>query len=379
MRIVYCVPEISHPGGIGRVTVIKANWFAERGHDVYMITSNQCGDKDFYMLDSRIKHIDLCIGFQAGMDNSSIVKKVINRHEKMRNYEKYLRKLLYEIKADIVVSTFNNDSDFLYKLNDGSKKVLEYHFSHDGYKSVIKYARLGIIQNILQWLKIKKQEFIARKYDAFVVLTNEDAECWKGYENLHVIPNMLTIESNSVSKCESHRVIAVGRLDYQKKFDRLINIWDIVHKRCPDWKLDIYGAGPDKEKLMVQILEKGLQSVITINNPTSKIKEEYLRSSILAMTSSYEGWGLVLTEAMACGLPCIAYSCKCGPQDIITDGKDGFLVEEGDADAFARRLIQLMNDGNLRKTMGSCAKEKSEMFSLDTIMCRWDYLLNELI
>lgn len=379
MRIVYCTPEISHPGGIGRVTTLKANWLAEHGHEVYVVTSSQCGEPNYFDLNHNVKHIDFGIGFQAGMDNTNVIKKLINKWGKMRMYEKCLRDFLYDIKADIVVSTFSNDSDFLYKFKDGSKKVLEFHFSHDGYKSVIKYGNLGYLQNLVQIYKIRKQEVIAKKYDAFVVLTREDAEAWKGYHNIHVIPNMLTFESNEVSNLSKKRVIAVGRLDYQKKFDRLIYIWKIVHEECPDWKLDIFGQGPEKEHLQEMIDAMNLHSIVSINPPTSYIREEYLQSSILAMVSSYEGWGLILSEAMTCGLPCVAYACKCGPRDIISNGIDGFLIEENDKNTFVKQLKKLIKSDELRKEMGQNAKIKSFQFSREIIMNTWINFFENII
>ena len=379
MRIVYCTPEISHPGGIGRVTTIKANWLAEHGHEVFLVTSSQCGESDYFDLSPNVKHIDFGIGFQAGMDNTNVIKKLINKRDKMRKYENSLRGFIYKIKPDIVVSTFSNDSDFLYKFNDGSIKILEYHFSHDGYKSVIKYGNLGFLQSLVLLFKIHKQESIAKKYDAFVVLTHEDAESWKGYKNLHVIPNMLTFESTKLSDCKTKRVIAVGRLDYQKKFDRLISIWERVHKNCPDWVLDIYGKGPDKSMLLEMIREKGLVDTVRINNPVRNIEEEYLKSSVLSMTSTYEGWGLVLTEAMTFGLPCIAYACKCGPRDIITDGQDGYLIDENNIELYVEKMCYLLTNPITLKKYGIAAKNKSNNYKVDIIMKKWEELFQKLV
>lgn len=378
MRIVYCTPEISHPGGIARVTTIKANWLAEHGHEVYLITSSQCEEPNYFELQASVKHIDFNIGFQAGMDNSNVVKKLWNKRAKMQQYEKLLREFLYLVKADIVVSTFCNDSDFLYKFHDGSKKILEFHFSHDGYKSVIKYGNLGFFQDLIQIYKIRKQEYIAKKYDAFVVLTHEDAESWHGYNNLYVIPNMLTFQSDNVSNLTENRVIAVGRLDYQKKFDRLIGIWDLLHKKYPNWILDIFGQGPDKDFLNKMIEEKGLTDSVSINTPTQKIKDEFLRSSIFVMTSSYEGLPMTLLESITCGLPVVSYAFKCGPRDIIDNGIEGYIVEENDKDTFVSQLENLMKNEDLRKEMGQNAVRKSLKFDREVIMNKWISLFEDI-
>lgn len=378
MRIVYCIDEMSHPGGIGRVTSVKANWWVEHGHDVWIATSNQCGKPDFYELNPKVKRKDFAMGFQLGIDNSNLLLKAIRKIGKMKHYRRELEAFVNEVKPDIVVSTFTNDSDFLYKFKDGSKKVLEFHFSHDGFKSQIKYGPKSLKNTLLLNYRLWKHERIARKYDAFVVLTNEDAESWKGYNNLHVIHNMSTIEPMSVSTCEEKRVIAIGRFDFQKQFRRLVEIWNLIAESNPNWKLMIYGQGPEENELQMQIDALGLTQKIELCKPTNKITEVYCHSSILAMTSCYEGWGLVITEAMECGVPAVAYACKCGPRDIIDDGINGFLIDEDDKNGFAEKLQRLITNTDERKSFGSRAKEKSKCFSVDAIMQQWEKLFNHL-
>lgn len=379
MRIIYCLDEMSHPGGIGRVTSIKANWFAEHGHDVWVVTANQCGELDYYELHPSVLRKDFAIGFQLGSDNTNLLMKFIRKIGKMRRYRRELEKFIYEVKPDIVVSTFTNDSDFLYKLKDGSKKVLEFHFSHEGFKSQMKYGPQTLKNKLLLTYRLRKHERIARKYDAFVVLTHEDAEAWKGYDNLHVIHNMLSFESQEISTCKEKRVIAVGRLDFQKKFDRLVDIWALVNKECPEWRLDIFGQGPDRKNLQQRIVENGLSDSISIEGPTRNILKEYASSSMLAMTSTYEGWGLVLTEAMSAGVPCVAYACKCGPRDIIEDGKNGYVIEEGDKETFAKRLVELIKNDELRFRMNKNAIETSINYKTDHIMQTWLKLFDNLL
>ena len=379
MRIIYCLDEMSHPGGIGRVTSIKANWFAEHGHEVWVVTANQGVEQDYYELHPSVVRKDFAIGFQLGIDNGNLLMKFVRKIGKMRRYRKELGQFIYEVKPDIVVSTFTNDSDFLYKLKDGSKKVLEFHFSHEGFKSQMKYGPQTLKNKLLLTYRLRKHERIARKYDAFVVLTHEDAEAWKGYDNLHVIHNMLSFETPEVSTCMEKRVIAVGRLDFQKKFDRLVDIWALVNKECPEWRLDIFGQGPDKENLQKQIHSLGLENVITINPPTKQIGREYRQSSVFAMTSTYEGLPMTLLEAISYGLPCIAYSFPCGPRDIIEDGINGYIIEEGDKEKFAQRLVELMKNDELRQEMSRNAKESSRKYSVENIMEQWLALFSKMI
>lgn len=379
MRIVYCIDEMSHPGGIGRVTSIKANWFAEHGHEVWIVTANQCGEQDYYELHPSVNRKDFAIGFQLGIDNGNLLMKFIRKIGKMRRYRRELEQFIYEVKPDIVVSTFTNDSDFLYKLKDGSKKVLEFHFSHEGFKSQMKYGPQTLKNKLLLTYRQKKHERIAKKYDAFVVLTHEDAESWRGYDNLHVIPNMLSFEPKEHSTCTEKRVIAVGRLDFQKKFDRLIDIWALVTKECPDWRLDIFGQGPDKETLVKQIQLLDLDKIITINPPTKQIGREYQKASVFVMTSTYEGLPMTLLEAISYGLPCVSYIFPCGPRDIIEDEKNGYIIEGGDKEKFAQKLVELMKNDPLRCEFGKNAKESSKKYNIDKIMEQWLALFCKMI
>ena len=277
------------------------------------------------------------------------------------------------------MSTFTNESRFLYKINDGSKKVLECHFNHDVYKCIEKYNNPSFINKLTGRYRTFKDDKIVKFYDAFVVLTNEDALLWGHLSNLHIIGNMVSTKDSIMSDLSNKRVIAVGRLDGQKKFDRLIKIWRKVCENVNDWHLDIFGQGPDEKMLNELISKYELNKSITIHKPSFRIFEEYAKSSIIAMTSAYEGWGLVLTEAMSCNIPCIAYRCKCGPSDIIKNGVNGFCIEENNEADFVDKLTLLIKNDSLRKEMGYKAYIDSQQYSIDSIMTKWLSLFNNLI
>ena len=195
-----------------------------------------------------------------------------------------------------------------------------------------------------------------------------------------MIPNAAVTTDTFQSHCLVHRVIAVGRLDYQKGFDRLIEAWSIVKNdsEYSDWRLDIFGQGEWKEMLERMIREKGLIECAHINQPTNEIGEEYSHSSLIVMTSHFEGFGMVLVEAMLHGVPAIAFDCKCGPKDIIDDGKNGLLVPEGDVPALAEAMKRLMSDESLRRKMGTEALRIKEKYSEEAVMGRWIRLFEKL-
>lgn len=220
---------------------------------------------------------------------------------------------------------------------------------------------------------------LVNKYDKFVCLTYEDKEYWISNSNLVVIPNFISHYPLKCASLKSHTVIAVGRLSYQKGYERLVDAWRIVTQYHPFWVLKIFGSGEKRDYVNNCIIESNLEKVIEIHEPTSDIQREYLNSSIFVLSSRYEGLPMVLLEAMSCGLPVVSYDCKCGPKDIIEDGVDGFLVREGDIDDLARKIMLLIESEDLREQMGTKAYQKSKLYSQETIMAKWEEVFESVI
>jgi glycosyltransferase involved in cell wall biosynthesis len=296
----------------------------------------------------------------------------------MRIYKQRLENSLNQLKPDITISLLRREINFLNDIKDGSAKVGEIHFGRYKYREA-NFAFLPSFVNkwiTNRWMAQLDQK--VKQLDRFVVLTHEDATYWKGLSNLTVIPNPITIEQGAVSNCTSKQVIAVGRYTYQKGFDLLINAWKIVHKKHPDWTLNIYGGGK-KEDLQTLVEKHGLGSTLKLNGPVSSIREKYLESSIFVLSSRFEGLPLVLMEAMSTGLPSVSFTCPCGPQDIITNGKDGLLCKNGDIKSLAAGICRLIEDEPLRKEMGRKAAQSIQRFSIDRIMQQWDQLFQEVV
>ena len=178
------------------------------------------------------------------------------------------------------------------------------------------------------------------KYDRFVVLTEEDRQAWGESAKLKVIPNAYTFMPESQARLVSNRAISVGRLSREKGFDRAVKAWKKVAGRHPDWCLDIVGSGPEEGLLKELIAKESLEKNVRICPPTKDISKEYINSSVYLLTSYTEGLPMVLLESMGCGVPAVAFTCKCGPRDVITDGVDGILVPEGDIDSLAEGVCR---------------------------------------
>lgn len=375
MKIVYCHCSLYNPGGMERVLFNKVEWLAAAGHDVSVVTTDQQGQPPFYRFPDGVRLTDLGINYSLD-NNKSLRERIPSYLRKRRLHRRRLTDLLMAERPDITVSLYPSESSFIPDIPDGSKKILELHFNR---YFRLQYGRRGLTGLIDRW-RSRQDVKIARRFDSFVVLTDEDKKYWGDIPGITVIPNA-ALPMSLKSDCMSRRVIAVGRLDYQKGFDRLISAWELV-KRNPasaGWCLDIFGQGEWREMLDAMIAEKGLRDSAKINVPVANIECEYARSSVIAMTSNYEGFGMVLAEAMSCGVPAVSFDCKCGPSDIITDGTDGFLVRNGDIRAFADALLRLMADDDLRRRMGEAATAVTARYSEDRVMGQWLALFSHLL
>lgn len=376
MKIIYCIHSTYNPGGMERVLYNKVKFLSEQMHwDVTVVTTDQHNRPSFYPFPESVRMIDFGINYSE--DNvKGAFGKIYGYLKKRRKHKKLLEELLKREKADIVVSLYPSESSFIPDIKDGSRKVLEIHYCKF---FRLQYGRKGLLGAIDKW-RTWQDERIVRRFDKFVVLTNEDRGYWGKLPNIEVIPNAAMFVADRYSDVSNKRVIAVGRLDYQKGFDRLINAWEIVNKsgKYNDWKLDIFGQGEWEEMLQGMINEKGLKSSAFINKPTKSIGNEYADSSMLVMSSNYEGFPMVMIEAMACGLPVVAFDFKCGPKDIISDGENGLIIRNGDIMAFAEGMMKLMENTQDRKKMSLNARKIVDTYSEKVVMDKWIGLFNNL-
>lgn len=369
MKIIYCIHSICNPGGMERVLYNKVKYLSERmGYDILIVTTDQHNRPPFYPFPKEVRMVDLGINYSE--DNvKGALGKIIGYLKKKKKHQQLLTELLMREKADIVVSLYPSESSFIPDIKDGSKKVLEIHYCKF---FRLQYGRKGLL-GWIDRLRTKQDERIVSRFDRFVVLTQEDKGYWGDIPNITVIPNAAMHVGEKYADISAKRVIAVGRLDYQKGFDRLINAWKLIQLSggFNEWRLDIFGQGEWKDMLNQMIHEGDIADTASIHNPTKEIGNEYAKSSMLVMSSNYEGFPMVMIEAMACGLPVVSYDFKCGPKDIIDEGSNGLLVREGDIDGLASAMMKLMSDEQLRQRMSENAKKVVETYSEENVMRQW--------
>ena len=374
-RIVYCTPALYFAGGMERVLTMKANYFAEHfGYDVTIILTDGKEKPIFYPLSDKVKVINLDIGFEE-LWTCSFLKKIFFYLKKQHLYKKLLNRELMRIRPDITVSMLRREINFINDIQDGSKKIGEIHINRANFRN---FEGNNALKNLFSKFWMNSLLSKLQRLDRFVVLTEKDKEAWVELKNVCVIPNPLSFTSTRRSTLSEKRIIAVGRYCHEKGYDLLLKAWVIVQNCTTDWRLEIFGEGDRTQyEEMVDTLNLDRHRCI-LNGRSSKIQDEFLNSSLSVCSSKFEGFGLVITEAMACGLPVVSFDCPWGPRAIISDGEDGMLVENGNVDKLAEALVLMIQNPKQRKAMADKAIENVQRFSIDQIAGQWKSLFESL-
>ena len=403
-KIAFCTPALYSAGGVERVVSFKASYFAEQlGYDVTIIVTEGQGRACYFPLSDKVKVINFELGFEE-LWKASFMKKVYLYLTKQRQYKRLLKTELIHIRPDITISMLRREINFLTDIPDGSKKIGELHVNRANYRN-FEANDSNLIKRLFAKFWMRSLVGKLRRLDQLVVLTDKSKASWPELSNVTVIPDPITIlrEKGTVksekfaaagkSNVGVNRVVTIGRYAYQKGYDLLLQAWAEVERtrkeergrrneemrELENWTLDIYGQGDqtDYRQLMAEL---GIDSnKCHLNGPVEDVVKAYQESSIFVLSSRFEGFGMVLIEAMACGLPVVSYDCPAGPDEIITDGVDGLLVPSGDVHALAEKLMVLMSDDNLRRRLGQQARQTAQRYEMTTIANQWIALFEKVI
>lgn len=377
-KIVYCTPALYSAGGTERVVSLKANYFADvLGYDVTIIVTEGKNSNSFFHLSDKVEVINLGLNFEE-IWNVSFIEKVFLYLKKQRNYKKLLKRELMRIRPDITITTLRREINFINEINDGSRKIGEQHLSRSNYRRTDPRFTNICEKFFYRWWK-NRIVYSLTKLDKLVVLTPDAASEWTEVKNIIMIPDPLPIKVESCCTTSSKRVITIGRYSYEKGYDLLLKVWSIVEKKLSDWQLDIFAMGdPTPYVKMMDDLSIDKKRC-HLNSSVVDVEDEYMKSSILVQPSRTEGFGLVIVEAMSCGLPVVSFDCENGPRSVITNGEDGFLIPPFDVEMFANSLMRLMSDDDLRKSMGEKGKQNSQRYDIDIVGQQWKQLFDELM
>lgn len=371
MRILYITDALAIWGGTERVLVEKVNYLADNyDYDVHLITVNQGAHPVLFPISEKVHYTDLNIRFHRQYNYRGL-NRLIKRWQLNRLYINRLRDYISFSNPDIIISartelsfgiiTTKGTIPFLF---ESHSSFISYRFQFNGWYS--KYREKCMCKSL-------------RHANVIVALTEGDANEWRKISsNVLVIPDIVHLNvTGRYSSCNNKSVIFVGRFAHQKDVHSLLQIWSIVNKRYPDWRLHIYGGFSNEYDVLVNEI-RNMRANVFLYEPTPNILDKYCENSFLLLTSLFEPFGLVLPEAMSCGLPVVAFDCPYGPADIITDGVDGFLVKNRDINEFADRVCQLIEDKDLRVRMGQAAVKSSQRYRADLIMPKWKTLFEQI-
>jgi glycosyltransferase involved in cell wall biosynthesis len=371
MRVLYVTDALAVWGGIERVLSDKMNFLVQHyGYEIYVVTADQGAHPIPFKLDERIIVKDLNIRFHQQYQYYGI-KRLLKHWELEKLLRDRLALYMAEISPDVISCIRDGYASAVLDLKIKIPTIFE---SHAMFKDV-DFENSTFIHRITT--KLFRRKF--KRLDRLITLTHGDANDWKRVcDKVSVIPNVVHLnESGKYSQCRTKRAIFAGRFDLQKDVESLARVWFLVQHRHPDWVLEVYGNGKMKPHFR-RIVEENKLNVI-ISPAVPNILSKFIESSILLMTSLYEPFGLVLVEAMSCGVPVVAFDCPYGPADIIHDGVDGYLVKNRDVEAYSDHVCYLIENESQRKKMGHAAILSSQRYNANNIMPLWTQLFNELV
>lgn len=358
MKLLYITNGVTGSGGLERVLSVKASVLAEEfGYEVHLLSLNEIGKDTFFDFSEKVRKHGITVNG--------------NPIQYFSQYQNGIQKVVDEVQPDLISVCDDALKGFFLPLiiKTKSKWVYESHAS-----LLLNDSGSGIPfkKKIQHHLK----QVLGKHFSKVILLTDGNKKEWQ-LKNVVVIPNPAPFETSQLATLRHKKIIAVGSYSFNKGYDLLIKIWAKLELDFPEWELDVYGR--ETRKNLQPLAEKLNLKNIHFHEPVTDIGEKYVDSSIMVLPSRSEGFGMVLIEAMTFGIPAISFDCPNGPKNIISNGKDGFLIENGNTGEFAEKMKLLMLNENLRKEMGGNATQNVQRFSAKRVVDRWDVLFRGLV
>lgn len=362
MKLCIFIADITHTGGIERVVSLLCNQFAISHQDLDIEIVSQFKSSQSLAYD----FAGTKITYLSNKDHDAkphSLKRMFRSLGNVFNVRKHFKNNKYDV---IIAQAFPNNV-LLYLAGIPLKNVI-----------AAEHVYYGYYGNLLKKIRLH----IYKKCRKIVVLTSKDKECYDRClppEQTCVIPNPVVLSEKFISPLDSKIAIAVGRIQYQKGFDTLVNVFKKVHEKYPDWTVRIYGDGNLRPELEQQILDSGLKGIVKLMGRSNEIYKKLREAAFFILSSRFEGFPMVLIEAQSQGIPIVSFDCPNGPSDIIENGVNGILVKNQNNDALYNGICYMIEHPEERKTMGKKALENVDKYSSVVICDMWKKLFKEIV
>lgn len=357
MKVVFLVNDISNVGGVERVVATLSDYFEkEYNYSVEIISVYKS------------KRNELSFKFN---DN---VKITYLSYEESWNGFIYDLKYQYNIFKQILLGI---DVDVLFTMYTSVNVIVGLLKNKLGYK-VIPCQHGQYYYDSKGWNILKR--FAYPKLDTLVSLTERDKEIYtKFVKDVRVIPNSVPFRREYLYNKNNKTILSIGRLSEEKSISYLIDGFSLICSKNPQWKLEIVGEGSEKEMLQQKVKEYGIQSQVIFTPFTLDVKSKYKEASFTVLTSQSEALPMMLIESKCLGIPSISFDIRTGPQEIIKDKEDGYLVEKNNINQLAEYMNKLINDDELREEMAQKAFDNSYKFDVHYVCGMWRELIEDII
>lgn len=354
MKLCFFIDDITHTGGIERVISLLCDEFAVNHNelDIEIVSQFRSSKTLAY------KFPGATITYLSEKDYDAkphSFQRMFRILGNVFNVRKHFKQNSY----DVIVGQSYPNNILLFLGGVPMKNVIAAeHVYYDYYGPVLKKLRL----------------FIYKRCRKVVVLTSKDKACYDKYlraDHTCVIPNPVVLSDIFQSPLESKTAIAVGRIQYQKGFDTLVDVFKRVHAKHPDWKVDIYGDGNLRDQLEKQISEANLNGIVNLMGRSNQIYYKLREASFYIMSSRFEGFPMVLIEAQSQGLPIVSFDCPNGPADIIDSYANGILVEDQNKEQLFEGICYMIENPKERRAMGQKALQNVGQYSVSVICKKW--------
>ncbi|WP_192476437.1 glycosyltransferase [Arthrobacter sp. AET 35A] len=381
-NIIIIADDIQSLGGVQQFANILSKGFAQRGNRVSLIAICNNGDPVAYERHADVTTDEIFerpyshyakraeLATQTGASEDEIWQQ----HRKMANegnakLKTYVgswdaHSILIVLQLSSMIALRN--AGIHRRKHDRPKLIAQYHNSYDYAVSV------GYISEIIQEYSLA---------DKALFLTAGDALCFAsaGIQGASYVHNPVDVKiRNSIKATRNKTVVSMSRLHKDKSIDELLSAWAMVAETFPDWSLNVYGEGPERENLVTLADRLGISNSVLFKGTTNNVLDVFETASINVLTSHREGWGLVIAEAASCGIPTVAYDGGYGVRELIADERTGLLVRTNRPEHFAQALSKLMSSSDYRNQLGRKAESEIRKYSLDNVINKWETIIYRL-